>query len=279
MEKKPEISLSNFQAWMQEQLLNPSGVQALDVLSGERRPVAQTFVNDSKRLSASAHLAIYQRSYIARLRDCMCKVFSALEYALGEELFVAFADTYLESHPSSNYNLSNLGEQFADFLEATRPDAQEEVKEDWPDFMIELAKFEFAINTLFDQEDKSNHPIATLETKEENLGLVSVFGLYAFRFPIRPFYSAFVNDEKPDFPALQQSYCVIIRQHHNYRIALYDLKPAKYHFLLQMQSGKSVQEALAYMVAEMGVAEEQLLSVWKTWKETWINAGFFVDIS
>ena len=274
---KEKEQLSSFQAWMQQQLLYPKGEMSTDGEERERQILVEELVNDSKRLSARGHLAIYQRSYIARLRHCMASVFSSLEYALGEDLFVAFADTYLEAHPSSNYNLSSLGANFADFLQATRPDSDSDIKEDWPDFMIELAQFEFAISILFDQEDPSNHEHATSITEDCDLQLCSVLELFEFRFPIRRFYSAFVNGDEPHLPELQHTFCVIIRQRDTFRIALYDLQPSQYYFLREMQYGKSVQEALAHLITEFKMDEKQLLSVWKTWKERWINTGFFED--
>lgn len=278
MEKKSVAPLSNFQPWMLQQLLDPFGATSSKE-SGVSEASVEDVVCDSKRLSAREHLAIYQNSYIARLRDCMSKVFSALEYALGEELFVGFADMYLEMYPSSSYTLSDLGAKFADFLAATRPDLHEEVKEDWPDFMIELAKFEFSVNTLFDQEDTSAYELATMETQEEDLCLVSVLELFEFRFPVRPFYSAFTNGEQPDFPALRESYAAIVRQRHNYRIALFDLQSAQYHFLQQLQLGNSVREALDFIKEKFAQEEATLQSFWTIWKETWITSGFFADRS
>ena len=107
---------------------------------------AKDFINDSSRLSAEIHLSIYRQSYIARLRECMKNQFSALAFALGEELFQMFADQYLESYPSGSYTLNNLGKNFPAFLEETRPDAESEEKESWIDFIIELAKFEYSLS-------------------------------------------------------------------------------------------------------------------------------------
>lgn len=95
----------------------------------------------------------------------------ALEYALGEELFRAFADEYLHRYPSESYNLANLGDRFATYLAETRPDRDEEVKEEWPDFMIELATFENAINKIFEEKVDQDDEVATRETEEENLSL------------------------------------------------------------------------------------------------------------
>ena len=83
---------------MQHQLMDPYGQ------TGATAPV-ESLIYDSTRLSAREHLAIYQRSYIARLRDCMAQQFTALAYALGPELFQGFADEYLSACPSTHYNL------------------------------------------------------------------------------------------------------------------------------------------------------------------------------
>jgi len=73
----------------------------------------------------------------------MASQFKALEYALGESLFKGFADQYLQANPSQSYTLMDLGKNFSSYLEATRPDKEYSEKEDWPDFMIELAAFEY----------------------------------------------------------------------------------------------------------------------------------------
>ena len=150
MEKKIEIPLSNFQQWMQQLLLDPfqqTNVDPRKLLPTEFNASSLgDVIHHSDKLTAEEHLRIYQRSYIARLRNCMSQQFSALEHALGEDIFSAFADDYLASKPSYNYNLALLGKHFPEFLEANRPDANEDKKEDWIDFIIELA----SLNTILE---------------------------------------------------------------------------------------------------------------------------------
>ena len=146
MAKQPPIPLSSLQKWMQQVIIGPSDAE-------QRFPQAflpkdwqglnlDMIIKPSSKLSSQQHLSIYQFSYIARLRACMASQFKALEYALGEKLFEGFADEYLKTYPSKSYTLMDLGAQFADFLEETRPDKDQEEREDWPDFMIELKSME-----------------------------------------------------------------------------------------------------------------------------------------
>lgn len=152
MDEPIKIPLNQFQQWMQQLLLDPfqhTDVAPVQFLPEHLQQQAsdatgiETLIEDTKNLNARRHLGIYQQGYIARLRNCMSQQFSALEYALGEDIFVAFADGYLASHPSTHYNLGSLGKEFPNYMRVNRPDADTEVNEDWIDFMIELAQFEF----------------------------------------------------------------------------------------------------------------------------------------
>lgn len=233
----------------------------------------ESIIHDSDRLPAHEHLAIYQRSYIARLRDCMAKQFSALEYALGEELFCGFADNYLELYPSKSYNLINLGEHFADYLEDTRPDKDAPVKEEWPDFMIELAHFEYAATIIFDQQGDESLPLATEHTPEDGMFLIPVFYAFRFQFPVRWFYSEFVNEKKPGLPYAKETFCAIVRR--NYKLALFDLNEGQYQLLSYLEAGLSVLDAKGELCKKNGYDGEELEKIWPVWKKRWIELGFF----
>lgn len=277
MADSPKIPLSSFQQWMQQMLLDPHGqtdVDPMQVLPGELQGGSlESVINDSKRLPAHEHLAIYQRSYIARLRDCMAKQFSALEYALGENLFCGFADNYLELYPSKSYNLMNLGEHFADYLEETRPDKDAEIKEEWPDFMIELARFEYATMIIFDEKGDEDFMLADEHTPEEQMQLIPVFYAFRFQFPIRWFYSEFVNDREPGLPHAQETFCAIVRR--NYKLALFDLNPGQYYLLSYLKGGYSIEEAKDLLCKNEGFDAGELERVWPVWKKRWLELGFF----
>ncbi|WP_417942204.1 putative DNA-binding domain-containing protein [Flavobacterium sp. RS13.1] len=277
MQKTVKIPLKDFQQWMQQLLLDPyqqTGVNPDDLLSNaENAASIEDVICHSEKLTAQEHLAIYQRSYIARLRNCMSQQFSALEYALGEAIFCAFADDYLASNPSNNYNLSFLGAHFADYLENNRPDANEDIKEDWIDFMIELARFEYAIGLLFEEKAEENYQLAAIDTSEEQLKLVPVFALFKFQFPVRKYYHEFKNGKNPALPFGKESYCVVLR--HKFKLSIYDLHKEQYDFLCFFKENKNIIETKEWFNSFYKENTVQFEQVWSIWKERWMAAHFF----
>ncbi|WP_420574785.1 putative DNA-binding domain-containing protein [Kordia sp.] len=256
-------SFAEIQQWMQHQLLHPQ-------FAGEY----ENYVKSTSKLSAKQHVQIYQRSYIARLRDCMIAQFPALRHALGTQLFLQFADLYLLEYPSKSYTLGDLGQHFGAFLEETRPDKDAEVKESWPDFMIELADFEFLVNISFDEKTNENYQTATSETKEADLQLVPVFHLLKHNFPISLYYKEAVNDRNPALPFEAESYCVLLRR--NYRLGLLELHKVQYYFLLKFKEIQSIGKTIQFFVEEHNFNVEELKNHWQQWKVKWLEEGFFI---
>jgi len=256
-------SFAQIQQWMQNQLLHPQ-------FGGDYTE----YVKSTSKLSAKQHIQIYQRSYIARLRDCMIAQFPALSHALGKQLFLQFADLYLLQYPSQSYTLGDLGQHFGKFLEETRPDKDAEVKESWPDFMIELAAFEYAVNIIFDEKANENPQKATSETHEDDLQLVPVFHLFIHEFPISLYYKEVVNDRNPELPFEQESHCVLLRQ--NYRLGLFELFPIQYHFLTKFKETQSIAKTKQFFIEKHNVNKDELESYWQQWKAKWLDEGFFV---
>ncbi|HKQ52694.1 MAG TPA: DNA-binding domain-containing protein, partial [Pyrinomonadaceae bacterium] len=151
--------LERLQHWVQAVVTHPAGV-AHGVASAEAQAVGlrpdldalETVVAPSATLSGAERLAIYWRSYHARLLQCFREMFPALLHALGQELFDGFARDYLQRHPSRSYTLDRLADAFPQHLAETRPDAAAppDERESWPDFIVELATLEWAFLKVYD---------------------------------------------------------------------------------------------------------------------------------
>jgi hypothetical protein len=260
-----QFTLAQMQKWMQSALIQQDG---------QRQTANHEYlINESTRLTAARHLNIYQQSYIARLRECMKNQFSALAYALGEELFQMFADQYLDAYPSGSYTLNDLGRRFPDFLEETRPDAGQEEKESWIDFIIQLAHFEYTLTLIFDEHSDEETRPATESTPDEKLKLAPLFRLFYHRYPICRYYLDVTRKNEPELPFEEDSYSVVTRN--NYRLSLLEIKPAQYYFLEILAKGDSIAKAKEYFVEIHGFDAKRLDNAWKHWRKTFITAGFF----
>jgi len=258
-----QFTLAQMQNWMQSALLRH------DSQTPTENP--ESHINESSRLTAAQHLNIYRQSYVARLRECMKNQFSALAHALGEKLFQMFADQYLDAYPSASYTLNRLGAKFPDFLEETRPDGAE--KEEWIDFIIELARFEYTLSMIFDEHAEEKTNPATESTPDEALKLAPVFRLFRHRHPVCRYYLDVVNKKSPELPFEEETFCAVTRN--AYRLSLLEIKPAQYFFLERIVQGDSVGQAKEHFVNIYNFDAEKLGDAWKHWRKNFIAAGFF----
>lgn len=261
---KDAISINDVQQWMQSMLIQHLPISNLAISTTD-------IINDSKRLNADQHLSIYRQSYIARLRECMQSQFKCLSYALGHSLFQDFADQFLEIHPSDSYTLNDLGAKFTLFLEKTRP---KDEKEDWPEFMIELAGFEYALSQAFDADEIATK-IPNFHTADHLLTPAPNLLLFEHQFPICNFYLDFNAGLSPELPFPRQSYCAVSRQ--NYKLSLFQLGPDQYHFLNFMISGSTIFEAQAQLIALFNFSIKDFNLIWPMWRKNFIASGFIVE--
>ncbi|RWX00964.1 HvfC/BufC N-terminal domain-containing protein [Flavobacterium cerinum] len=267
MINKEVLPIAEIQNWMQAMLIQHVPISHLDVTTAD-------MVNDSKRLSAAQHLTIYRQSYIARLRACMQSQFKCLAHALGELLFQDFADEYLDSNPSASYTLNNLGEKFPLFLEMNRPDAESEEKEEWPDFMIELAAFEYALSEIFDMQGTDDINIPDSNTPDHLLITSPTLHLFEYKFPICSYYLDFNANLSPNLPFPQKSHCAVSRQ--NYKLGLFNLGIDQYYFLNCIKEGASIQEAKDKLIEFYNFERSNFEKIWPIWRRNFIVSGFLV---
>lgn len=275
-----DFPLHILQQWMQTVLVNPitfDDEHPAELLPEEYQEGIEKIIAPSSRLNSRQRLAIYQRGYLARLRDCMASQFKGLQHALGEQLFTAFADEYLQKYPSASYTLADLGSRFAIFLEETRPDKDlpQNEREDWPDFMIELAQLEYQLVQTFDAHSEEGIHYAIPNTPEENLQLIPHLILLSHRFPTTQYLQAVHRDEKPPLPFPQQTYAALTRK--DYQLGLFHLNPSQYQLLhfLQNNTG-TLPQLIEGFITNFSIPKQEFLEVWPTWRNKWIEAGFFV---
>lgn len=279
--------LERLQRWMQAVVTHPGGIQmgmaSRDANSNIAVDISQieTVVSPSLTLSGAERLAIYSRSYHARLIECFQSIFPTLLQALGEQLFDHFVIDYLQHYPPHSYTLGNVADDFPAHLEKTRPDADQppENRESWPDLIIELAQLELAFIKVYDGpgvegQALPNWPNVLMMPMEQLLGLrpMLVPGLrfFAFRYPVHTYWLAARRGETAELPEPAPSFVVMLRR--NYRIQVYDLLVAQ-HRLLGMFDGRCTVDQALRQTSMLEIATVRL------WLSEWIAKGFFQSLS
>ncbi len=256
--------------WMQNAIVPSAattGATSIDAL--------YEIVNATSKLSPEKHLSIYAGSYIARLRECMKNQFSALNYALGEDLFRAFADEYLYVYPSESYTLNDLGQHFQRYLKETRPDTSDDELNDWPDFIIELAGFEYHLSQLFDQHTDIEANIAPTDTPDAVLSVPPVFSIVESTYPVSRYYLDVVSKNEPGIPQAQTSYCAIVRI--SYRIGIFDLNAAQFHFLMLFTQLGDIEQTIQQFATQFNFPIEAVLEIWATWRTYFLKSGILIE--
>lgn len=282
--------LERLQSWMQAVVTHPGGVVSGVASAGARQSVdagldtLETIVAASPTLSGAERLAVYSRSYHARLLQCFHEMFPALLGALGENLFDRFALDYLRRHPPHGYTLDRLADDFPRHLAETRPDADAppDERELWPDFVVELASLEWAFMKIYDGpgiEDRASprardilavNPERVLEARAAHAPCLRLF---AFRYPVHTYMLAARRGECPGLPSPSESFVAATRA--DYRVGLFELSAPQYALLKALDGRHTIGQALDRMTAHPGDLRRPTAATVRSWLGEWAAKGFF----
>lgn len=261
-------SLDAMQRWMLSALTTPRTVDTARI---------DALFLPAAHIDAAASLAIYQRSYILRLRLCLAEQFPATRHALGAALFDDFADEYLRDCPSDSHTLYDLGRRFPGWLERNRPDRAlpSDQREDWIDFMVDLADYEYTLFRLFDAPGHAGAwPDACCD--DATLALQPCLALASHRFPVAAYYHEVRAGRAPAWPRARASHVVVLRR--DLQTATYPVTLLHYRFLECIRAGDAIPVALSTIATWTGRDRADVARSWAAdVREPWLRAGFFVE--
>jgi hypothetical protein len=284
-------TLGELQRWMQAVITHPAGASA-----GIESPAAleqiavvpsqiERVATRSRALTTVERLDIYNRSYFARLLECLREEYSVLAFALGSDLFDAFAVGYLQTHPSSSYTLNKLGDSFPEYLAASRPEPTTGSSADWAEFMIDLARLERVVNQVFDGPGTEGRPLLTGEQLQAcpaerwpaaKLVCAPCLRLIELRFPVSDYFSAARREESAPVPPARESFVAVSRQ--DYRVRRYELSAPQHALLAALLVGEPVGVAIERAAAIAPAGDDQFAAKLSDWFRAWTAAGFFCDV-
>ena len=290
-------SLDAVQRWFQAVITHPDGVETgaeseeAQRLIRLKRGELEAVIGRSRNLTAAERIGIYANAYYARLLECLAAYFPMLQKTLGQEIFEGFAFEYLQKYPSQSYTLDRLGENFARFLEETRPEPEEGEEPGalgWPDFLIDLAELEWAVNRVFDGPGVEGKPLLTADSlqsfpaerfAESHLVPVPCLRLLTFRFPVNPYYTAIRRAEEGEevpIPDPGPEHLALTRR--DFVVRRYPLNPAQHVLLEKILAGAPVGEALAAAAEASHLEDDVLAAQLQSWFRLWVAEGFFRTI-
>ena len=268
------VPLDALQRWMLSALTTPAAF--------DRAAIAEHLL-PGPQLNAAACLQIYQRSYILRLRACLAAQFPATCHALGADLFNDFADSYLRALPPDSYTLDQLGRRFAGWLDETRIDRDRPLpeREDWIDFMVDLAHYERTLFVLYDSPGlEDGLPPGTVwpdaDTRDQHLCLQPTLVLRQYRHGVAWYYHEVRAGRQPGFPPPAPMHLALVRQ--DYQTTTYPVSALHFRFLEAVRDRGTVAAALSDIAAWTGRSLTEVTQSWaRDVRRPWIAAGFFLS--
>ena len=307
-QSQPPSELSQLQRWFQSVVTHADGVEAGAASDEAQRliqlpPTAlERVITRSRALSAAERLAIYANAYHSRLLECLGEVFPMLKRTLGEEGFNSLAFGYLQEYPSKSYTLNELGRHFATYLDQTRPAPEVGCSEpmntaeneqclegvNWPQFLIDLARLEWAIYEVFDGPGVEGQvllnadellAIPTERWPEAKLIPVPCLTLLGTRFPVNEYFTIvrnLVGDEPLPMPEEANSFVALTRR--GFVVRRYSLSRVEFELLNALKAGRSVGEAVTMIIPLAENDLDNLAENLKVWFRNWTAEGFFKSV-
>jgi hypothetical protein len=289
--------LAAVEAWMQAVITHPEGVAEGAAGEDARRHIdtraagVDEIVSRSRQLTGEERLDIYRNAYFARLVECLRGTFPLAAKTVGDEAFDELAVGYLRQYPSQAYTLDRLADNFARYLDETRPDRNDEGQptEQWPDFLIDLVRLEWAIDEVFDGPGSEGqaplaaehlHGLDARRWSSARLLPDASLMLLSFQFPVNDYYTALRWGDEADAPPLpspEQTWLALTRR--EFVVRRHPLTLPQYELLTRLVAGQTMAGAIEGVVAGGQITVEALAAELRQWFSEWTAAGFFAGIA
>ncbi len=267
-----ELGLADLQAWLQGRIT--AGVWDLPE-DPDAGPLAADVVAGTGPLAPRARLAIYAKSYVLRLAECLRAEFPVLAAMVGPEVFNLFAGAYLGAHPSRSCSLYDLGAGFADYLAATRPPDADGPLAKLP---ADLARLERAIAECGRAAGLEGEPPRPpldplLLLQATRLRTPATLQLLRLGFDFTDALAAHRAGEHPVPPPAQPTPVAVARR--RYAVRTHVLEPWSFAWLEALIQHDGDANAATRLAAQAcGRSTSELLASLLVWLPTAAEAGF-----
>lgn len=285
----PPPELTDVQRWFQAVITHPAGVTGGAAAQPARSDTGipcqvADLITASSTLDAESRLSVYADAYYARLIECLSDVYPILARTVGAEAFQELAFDYLQSHPSRRYTLNVLGRDFPGFLARERPPRETAGELDWADFVIDLARFEWALFEVFDGPGPEDLPQLDLTQYAGDPAtfaasrLVFAPGVQLFEaaFPVSDHFNAVRSaptdpEHEPEWDLPTPVPTALALSRRDFVVRRHPLSAPEHAALARLLSGATVSESLE---AALAIEPAQI----QAWFLRWAREGFFTAV-
>ena len=131
--------------------------------------------------NSQSALEVHKTGYYARLTEALGETYEGTWYVMGDDSFFSICEEYITEHKSHQYNLSNYGENFPNFIEQRRDMIA-------IPFAHDMARFDCLFKDIFHGKQHDPCPVTELQRIESEPSLSIILGnavrLFSSRFSI-----------------------------------------------------------------------------------------------
>ena len=226
------------------------------------------WIADKNEFSSREQLAVYRNAYRYRLYDVVAEDYPVLKHYLGAKKFETALDRYIETTPSTHFNIARYAVQLPGSIDQAFPKNP---------MAHALALFETAIAQLHDAAETAALAPEQLTalSPESFMAMVlkprAALQLFAFDYPVNHYYLAVKNGEKPKKPAAYPSFVAVFR--HEDVVWRMDLEAQEYALLNQLFNGIPIDRALTDVQHAQSLPEDALAADLSRWFGRWMRNG------
>jgi hypothetical protein len=134
--------LRDIQSFMASVIQRPASIREDSMSWAE----TERLVGPNPRLSPVEQLDVYRQQFWLRHVDALREDFVSVHHLLGDAGFEELCQRYLAVNPPTSFTLRDLGDRFADFIDATPPYKCDAL-------LVDCARLEWAFVEAFDASD------------------------------------------------------------------------------------------------------------------------------
>ncbi|MDB6086416.1 MAG: hypothetical protein JWN43_4297 [Gammaproteobacteria bacterium] len=114
------------------------------LLTGDEAIIAS--IVDAPPLPAADRMRIYGNAYKVRLLDALHDTYASLHRVLGDDVFMALGEAFIDARPSVHRSIRWYGRELAEFMTCREPYSDQPI-------LAEIAAFEWMLSEVFDAAD------------------------------------------------------------------------------------------------------------------------------